>query len=136
MLLSALMFAISGPGLSLPWLFTGYVLAGTGLGAANAALTNTGISGMPRSQAGLAAAVISTMRQVGLALGVAIIGSLIATYSSGLFAVPDFAASWRICWWVVVGCGVIVLATALATTGAWGRRTAERATGLVGTDRA
>jgi predicted MFS family arabinose efflux permease len=34
---------------------------------------------MPRSQAGVAAAVASTSRQVGAALGVAIIGSVINT---------------------------------------------------------
>ena len=36
-------------------LFLGYALLGTGLGWANAAITNTAVSGMPRDQAGVAA---------------------------------------------------------------------------------
>ena len=41
-----------------------------GFGMMNAPITNTAVSGMPTSQAGVAAAVASTSRQVGSALGV------------------------------------------------------------------
>ena len=60
----------------LPVLVAAYAVFGVGLGSVNAPITNTAVSGMPRSQAGLAAAVASTSRQVGASLGVALAGSL------------------------------------------------------------
>ena len=50
---------------SAPWLIITYVVFGIGFGVVNAPITNTAVSGMPRSQAGVAAAVASTSRQVG-----------------------------------------------------------------------
>ena len=44
----------------------------------NAPITNTAVSGMPRAQAGVAAAVASTSRQIGQTLGVAVIGAVLA----------------------------------------------------------
>ena len=38
-------------------------------GFVNAPITNTAVSGMPRAQAGVAAAVASTSRQIGQTLG-------------------------------------------------------------------
>ncbi len=55
-------------------LFIGYVLFGIGFGFVNAPITNTAVSGMPRAQAGVAAAVASTSRQLGQTLGVAVVG--------------------------------------------------------------
>jgi EmrB/QacA subfamily drug resistance transporter len=52
---------------------------GIGQGWLNAPITNNAVTGMPRSQAGVAASIASTGRQVGSALGVAIMGSLIAS---------------------------------------------------------
>jgi len=46
-------------------LFVSYVLFGIGFGLVNAPITNTAVSGMPRTQAGVAAAVASTSRQIG-----------------------------------------------------------------------
>src|SRR3984885_4612210 len=60
---------------SVGWLIGAFVLFGIGFGAVNAPITNTAVSGMPREQAGVAAAIASTSRQVGLSLGVAVIGS-------------------------------------------------------------
>ena len=59
-------------------LFAGYVLFGIGFGFVNAPITNTAVSGMPRTQAGVAAAVASTSRQLGQTLGVAVIGAVLA----------------------------------------------------------
>jgi hypothetical protein len=47
------------------WLFTAYVVFGIGFGFVNAPITNTAVSGMPRAQAGVAAAIASTSRQIG-----------------------------------------------------------------------
>ena len=37
---------------SLPWLLASYVVIGLGFGLVNASITNTALSGIPRSQAG------------------------------------------------------------------------------------
>ncbi len=75
------LFAVWGADLPDSRLILGYALVGVGIGMMNAAITNTAVSGMPRSQAGVAAATTSTTRQVGQSLGVAIVGSILATGS-------------------------------------------------------
>jgi EmrB/QacA subfamily drug resistance transporter len=95
-------------------LFTSYVLFGIGFGLVNAPITNTAVAGMPRAQAGVAAAVASTSRQVGQSLGVAVLGAALA---AGLHAGA---------WWIITGCGAAVLVLGVLTTGRWARGTAER----------
>jgi EmrB/QacA subfamily drug resistance transporter len=105
------------------WLFAGYVVFGFGFGMLNAPVTNTAVSGMPRAQAGVAAAITSTSRQVGQSLGVAIVGSAVTSGVSGSMA-TGFAQASHIGWWIVAGCGAAVFALGAATTGRWARRTA------------
>ncbi len=107
-------------------LFTGYVLIGIGLGFINAAITITAVAGMPRSQAGVAAAITSTSRQVGQSLGVAVIGSVIADHLSRIVAGPAFTDASRMSWWIISGFGLTALMLAVTTTGKWGRALAER----------
>jgi EmrB/QacA subfamily drug resistance transporter len=107
-------------------LFLGYALIGTGLGWLNAAITNTAVSGMPREQAGVAAAVASTTRQLGSALGVAIIGTVIAEHVTVVAPGPDFTQAARVSWAIIALCGLIALVVGGLTTGARGRRAAER----------
>ncbi|MDN3259937.1 MFS transporter [Streptomyces sp. CSDS2] len=107
-------------------LVLGYALFGIGFGFVNAPITNTAVSGMPRAQAGVAAAVASTSRQLGSTLGVAVIGAVLA---SGIGSSPyrrAFVAAARPGWWILAGCGLAVLALGLLTSGRWARRTAER----------
>jgi EmrB/QacA subfamily drug resistance transporter len=106
-------------------LFVGYALLGAGLGWANAAITNTAVAGMPREQAGVAAAVASTTRQLGSALGVAIIGSVIADHVTHIEAGAAFTSASRISWAIIALCGLISLSVGGLTTGAWGRRRAK-----------
>jgi EmrB/QacA subfamily drug resistance transporter len=106
-------------------LFLGYALLGTGLGWANAAITNTAVSGMPRDQAGVAAGVASTTRQLGSALGVAIIGSVIADHVTNVVAGPEFTSAARISWAIIAVCGLLMFAVGALTTGEWGRRRAK-----------
>ena len=103
-----------------------YALIGTGLGWVNAAITNTAVSGMPREQAGVAAAVASTTRQVGSALGVAIIGSVIADHVTQIAAGPGFTSAARISWAIIAFCGLLMVSVGGATTGEWGRRRAKQ----------
>lgn len=112
------------PGTSMSWLVGAYVLVGLGFGMVNAPITNTAVTGMPQSQAGVAAAVASTSRQVGQSLGVAVIGSLAAAHVAGRAATVDPMSAAG--WWTVVLCGVGVLLLGAASTGTWARGTASR----------
>ncbi|MTD55852.1 MFS transporter [Amycolatopsis pithecellobii] len=87
-------------------IYPAFVLFGIGFGFVNAPITNTAVSGLPRDQAGVAAAIVAAGRQVGSALGVATAGALIA------------AGRTTTAWWVIAGCGATVLLLAWATTGA------------------
>ena len=107
------------------WLFTAYVVFGIGFGFVNAPITNTAVSGMPRAQAGVAAAIASTSRQVGQTLGVAVVGSLVSA-SLQKDNHLDFALASRAGWWVLVGCGAVVLLLGLVATTPWARDTARR----------
>jgi MFS family permease len=110
-------------------LLLGYALFGIGFGFVNAPITNTAVSGMPRTQAGVAAAVASTSRQLGQTLGVAVVGAVLA---SGIGSSPyrqAFVPAARPGWWILTGCGLAVLVLGLLTSGRWARRTAERTAG-------
>ncbi|WP_250400475.1 MFS transporter [Streptomyces cellostaticus] len=112
-------------------LFTGYVLFGIGFGFVNAPITNAAVSGMPRAQAGVAAAVASTSRQLGQTLGVAVVGAVLA---AGVGSAPyrdTFVAAARPGWWILAGCGLAVLVLGWASSGRWARRTAERTAGAL-----
>lgn len=112
---SGVMFAAFDAGSSSDaLLMAAYVVFGIGFGLVNAPITNTAVSGMPRSRAGVAAAVASTSRQVGSSLGVAVIGAAAA------------AGAQRTGWWIVTGCGLAVLVIGTITSGPWAARTARR----------
>jgi EmrB/QacA subfamily drug resistance transporter len=130
--LAGLLFALWGSHLPNARLFVGYGLIGVGLGMLNAAITNTAVSGMPRSQSGVASATTSTTRQIGQSLGVAIVGSVLATATSRVMAGSAFFGAARTAWWIIFGLGIAVLIVALTTTGPWGARTAARTAALFG----
>jgi predicted MFS family arabinose efflux permease len=105
-----------------------YLLFGIGFGMVNTPITNTAVSGMPRAQAGLAAAVASTSRQVGAALGVAISGAVAGAQAA---AGAKFSTATHPVWWMVVGAGVLTLLLGFASTSRWARRTAENVAHLL-----
>jgi hypothetical protein len=107
------------------WLFAAYVIFGIGFGFVNAPITNAAVSGMPRSQAGVASAIASTSRQIGQTLGVAVVGSLVSTsLQKGDYL--NFALASRAAWWVLAGCGAVVLVLGIVATSPWARSTARR----------
>jgi EmrB/QacA subfamily drug resistance transporter len=110
---------------SVGYLMACYVVLGIGCGTVNAPITNTAMSGMPRSQAGVAAGIASTSRQVGSTLGVAILGSAVLSSLHGSLRLGFVDAS-RVSWWIITGCGVAILLVGLATSGRWAQSTAER----------
>nr|BFD84977.1 MFS transporter [Streptomyces sp. Xyl84] len=123
---SAVLFALFEAETSNATLLAGYVLFGIGFGFVNAPITNTAVSGMPRAQAGVAAAVASTSRQLGSTLGVAVVGALLASGTGSSSYRDTFVSAARPGWWVLVACGALVLVLGALTSGRWARRTAER----------
>ncbi|WP_030910476.1 MFS transporter [Streptomyces sp. NRRL F-5126] len=135
MTLGGLLFTVFDAQEHTPLLFLSYVTFGIGFGWVNAPITNTAVSGMPRSQAGVAAAVASTSRQIGSTLGVAVLGAVLGggVAASGgrghataayLRAFTDAA---RPAWWILTACGLAVLVLGVATSGDRARRSAARA---------
>jgi EmrB/QacA subfamily drug resistance transporter len=110
---------------TLGYLIASYVVFGIGGGLVNAPITNTAVSGMPVSQAGVAAGIASTSRQVGSTLGVAVGGSAVLSALHGSLRLGFVDAS-RVGWWIIVGCGVAILLVGLVTSGRWARSTAQR----------
>ena len=106
-------------------LFAAYVVFGIGYGMVNPPITISAVSGMPRSQAGVAAAVASTSRQVGSALGIAVIGSTVTSNIAGPIR-TDFAGASHTGWFVITGLGLTVLVVGLVSSSSWARRTVPK----------
>ena len=100
----------------LAWLVVAYTVFGVGMGTINAPITNTAVSGMPRAQAGVAAAVASTSRQVGAALGVAVAGT-VAGGGIHVAHAPNFASATHPFFWLVAAQGVVIALLGLYSTG-------------------
>jgi EmrB/QacA subfamily drug resistance transporter len=103
------------------YLVIAYLVLGLACGMVNAPIANTAVSGMPDSQAGVAASVASASRQAGSALGVAITGSIVAGASNAHLAVASHPA------WALLGaCGAAIAVIGYASTGQRARATAHR----------
>jgi EmrB/QacA subfamily drug resistance transporter len=115
------------PGTSLAALVATYVIFGIGFGFVNAPLTHAAVSGMPRAQAGVAAAIATTSRQFGQTLGVAVVGAIVASHARSPGHAGLSSAS-HPGWWTLAAFGAVVFLLGLvATTGratASARRTA------------
>jgi EmrB/QacA subfamily drug resistance transporter len=96
-----------------------YGLLGAGFGLVNPPITNAGISSMPPAQAGVAGAVISSARQVGNTLGVAIMGSL-AAHGGPVVRFNGLP------WVLAIGCGLATTVLALGGLGPWAQRRAAQ----------
>ncbi|OEV11269.1 MFS transporter [Streptomyces nanshensis] len=105
-----------------------YVLIGIFLGMVNPPVTDTAVSGMPRSMAGVAGSLASAGRQTGTTLGVAIAGVVVgpALPRGG----PAFLEAAQIVWWMVSGVGAGLVLLALLSTGTWAESTAARTRAL------
>ena len=125
LIVSSLMLTQLTPTTAPVYLLVAYFVFGIGSGMINPPITNTAVSGMPGSQAGVAAAIASTSRSVGLTLGVAVIGAIAGGTLSGAIE-PSFAAATHAGWWVITGLGVISLAVGALTTTEWAHQTARR----------
>ncbi len=109
-------------------LIVAYVLFGLGSGLLNPPITNTAVSGMPPSQAGVAAAVASTGRQVGQTLGVAVLGALAGSAAGAIGA--GFTSATHVSWWIVAALGVGISVLGFITTTPWAEATVGRVADL------
>ena len=109
-----------------------FAVFGIGFAVVNAPITTAAVSGMPTDRAGAASAIASTSRQVGVALGVALCGSLagVALVDTG----ARFTAAARPLWLVCVGLGALILILGLYATSGRALRSAERVAPLVTAD--
>jgi len=122
--ISALMLTRLSPTTSPAVLLASYLIFGAGSGLVNPPITNTAVSGMPAAQAGVAAAVASTSRQVGSTLGVAIVGAVAGGSLAGVLG-RGFAAATHSSWWIIAGLGFTVLVLGTVTTSRWADETAR-----------
>ena len=128
LLLSTLLLTHLTVATPLALLLLAYALFGVGLGMINPAITNSAVAGMPLSQAGVAAAIASTGRQVGAALGVAIAGTVVSlNRASG----SGFTEATHPIWWMMTGCGAIVLLLGWLSSTSWARSTTSHVADLL-----
>lgn len=105
-----------GPATPLPVVLAIYMFFGIFLGMVNPPITNTAVSGMPISMAGLAGSVASSARQTGTTLGVAIAGAIVGSAAGDPKAFTDAA---HVLWWPVLALGLGILALGLISTTKW-----------------
>ncbi len=127
------MFTVITSHTSSLYLLAANLVFGIGFGFVNPPITVTAVSGMPPAQAGVAAAIASTSRQIGNTLGVAIVGAAVG--SSVAHAIgPSFATASHVGWWIVTAFGAAVLVIGAVSTTRWALRTAEQTAERLGSD--
>jgi EmrB/QacA subfamily drug resistance transporter len=112
------------------YLFASYGVLGLGLAMVNPPITNAAVSGMPAAQAGVASAVASTSRLVGVTLGVAVCGAIAGGAETGSLG-PGFAEATHPAWWLLACLGMVVLIVGGVTTSQWADATAARTAELL-----
>jgi len=122
-MVSTLMLTRMSPQTSASWLLVAFALFGVGLGMVNPAISNSAVAGMPLSQAGVAAAIASTSRQVGATIGVAMAGTIVAVSRA---RGAGFTSATHPIWWVMTACGAVVLALGFVSNTVWARTSTER----------
>src|SRR6478736_1687908 len=107
------------------YLIVTYALFGIGAGMVSSPITHGVMSGVPKTQAGMASGMNSSSRQLGQSLGVAIVGSVLAASMRGSMQ-AGFVRAAHAGWWILAGCGYIVLLLGLVCTTRWARATAAK----------
>lgn len=124
--LGGLLSLVFTPATPLVLVLAVFLFFGVFQGTINPPITNTAVSGMPRSMAGVATSLASAGRQTGTTLGVAIAGTIVGSVSGG----TAFTDSEHGVWWLIFGLGLGILALGLISTGPWAKNTAARAAAL------
>ncbi|MGX7680659.1 MFS transporter [Jatrophihabitans sp. DSM 45814] len=90
-------------------LLIGLILVGIGVGAAIPVLSSTAMSAVPLQRGGMAAGAVNTARQLGLAVGIAVLGSVFASRIGASFADSGLPSAEKLGHAVAGGQGPIVL---------------------------
>jgi MFS family permease len=117
-----------GPATPLAAVLAVSLLFGIAVGMLNPPITNTAVSGMPASMAGVAASLASAGRQAGTTLGVAISGTIVG--SALARGGTAFTGAAHGVWWLILGLGIGIAGLGLLSSGRWALGTAERAATL------
>jgi EmrB/QacA subfamily drug resistance transporter len=80
---ASIALVLFGPTTPIGWIALPFIVFGLGYGLLNDPVNDTAVSQLPNDQAGVAASLIATSRQVGAVLGVAIIGTLVGASPTG-----------------------------------------------------
>ncbi len=104
------------------FLIVTYGLFGIGAGMVNVPISNGVMSGVPKSQAGVASGMNSSSRQLGQSLGVAVVGSVLAASLRGSMH-AGFLQAAHAGWWIMTGCGYAVLILGVVSTTDWAKAT-------------
>jgi EmrB/QacA subfamily drug resistance transporter len=93
----ALLMMLVGPTSSWSALLPGLIVAGFGVGLATPVLVSAALATVPGPQAGMAGGAVNTFRQLGMALGIAVLGTvfsarIVSVVASGTVAHPGTVA--------------------------------------------
>ena len=108
------------------YLIVTYAMFGIGAGMVSSPITNGVMSGVPKTQAGMASGMNSSSRQLGQSMGVAVVGSVLAASIRGGSMRDGFVHAAHAGWWILAGCGYVVLLLGLLCTTQWAKATASR----------
>jgi len=78
--------AVMAEDVALGWLLAAYLVVGIGYAVLSAPVSTVAVSSMPRDQAGVAAALASSGRNIGIVLGIAVLGAIV---NGQVAALPD-----------------------------------------------
>ena len=123
--LSSALLSQIGPVTPVLYLVCAYGLFGIGTGMVSSPITNGFMSGLPKSQAGMASGMNSASRMLGQSLGVAVVGSVLAASMRGSIRV-EFVHASHAGWWIMSCCGYAVLLLGLVCNSRWAKTTAAR----------
>jgi hypothetical protein len=98
----------------------------------NHAISNSAIAGMPLTQTGVAAAIASTSRQVGAAMGVATAGTVVTiSRARG----TDFTQATHSVWFAMTAAGAAIFLMGWISTTPWALATTQKVATLFPTAR-
>jgi EmrB/QacA subfamily drug resistance transporter len=114
LLSAAGLLAMRGLQASSPWtaMLPGLIVLGVGIGLSNPAVTYAALGVVPATRSGMASGVNNTFRQVGIALGIAVLGTLLPARIDG----DPAAFATALDQILLVSAGVAVAGAALAAT--------------------
>lgn len=113
-----------------PLLLLSYSIFGIGYAMNSAPINTRVVAHIPLTQVGVASAIASTARQFGQAIGVAVVGSAVATALRGPLT-ESLPMVGHAGWWIIIGMGIAIVLLALTSTTSWADQSAVRTAELL-----